>query len=275
MSIKVKQVLKKLSHNKIVSISTIIDIFDQSKIETKMLKVLYRIYQWFIFVPLLILSTIWCTLTIIIGSTLGNNKFWGYYPGVLWGRFVCNVALSKVYIKNNELIDDQQSYIFVANHQSAFDIFLVYGYIGHNFKWLMKGAIRKMPLVGTASAKAGHVFVDNSSRQGIVNTMRQMKNTLKDGISTVVFPEGHRTPDGKVAEFKKGAFQTALSLKLPIVPITIDGAYNILPINSIMMNHSNISLTFHDPIPTEGLTNDDLPMLMEKVRDTIKSSLKE
>lgn len=240
-----------------------------------MLQILYVIYQWIIFIPLLILSTIWCTLTIIIGSTLGNNKFWGYYPGVLWGRFVCAAALSRIFVKHKTKLDKNQSYIFVANHQSAFDIFLVYGYVGHNFKWLMKGEMKKMPLVGAASAKAGHVFVDNSSRKGIVDTMRQMRGTLKDGISTVVFPEGHRTPDGKVTEFKKGAFQTALSLKLPIVPLTIDGAYDILSIGSKIMKRHDISLTFHDPIPTEGLTADDLPKLMDDVRNIIKSSLNE
>ena len=240
-----------------------------------MFRILYFIYQWIIFVPLLVISTIWCTLTIIIGSTLGNNKFWGYYPGVIWGRFVCAVALSRVFVKRNPNLDKNQSYIFVANHQSAFDIFLIYGYVGHNFKWLMKGDIKKIPLVGAASAKAGHVFVDNSSRQGIVDTMRQMKATLKDGISTVVFPEGHRTPDGKVAEFKKGAFQTALNLKLPIVPLTIDGAYDILSIGSKMMKRNDITLTFHNPIPTEGLTSEDLPKLMDDVRNIIKGCLKE
>lgn len=239
-----------------------------------MLKFIYTIYQWIIFVPLLILSTIWCTLTIIIGSTLGNNRFWGYYPGVIWGRFVCMAALLKITIKRKDL-DKNQSYVFVSNHQGAFDIFLVYGYVGHNFKWLMKSAIKKMPLVGLASAKAGHVFVDQSSRKGIIETMRQAKDTLKDGISTVVFPEGHRTRDGQMMEFKKGAFQTALSLKLPIVPMTIDGAYKILPHGTLKMNPGKITLTFHDPIPTEGLTANDLPELVDRVKNIIQSGLSE
>ncbi|MBK5722543.1 1-acyl-sn-glycerol-3-phosphate acyltransferase [Dysgonomonas sp. Marseille-P4677] len=240
-----------------------------------MKKVVYLVYQWVIFVPLLILATIWCTLTIIIGSTLGNNKFWGYYPGVIWGRFVCAAALLRIKVKRNPLLDKKQSYVFVANHQGAFDIFLVYGYLGHNFKWLMKQALRKMPLVGFASKKAGHVFVDQSSRKGIVETMRQTRDTLRDGMSTVVFPEGHRTPDGKMAEFKKGAFQTALSLKLPIVPVTIDGAYKVLPIHSWTMYPAAISLTFHDPIPTEGITSDDLPKLIADVHKIIESGLKD
>lgn len=240
-----------------------------------MKKVIYLVYQWIIFVPLLILSTIWCTLTIIIGSTLGNNKFWGYYPGVVWGRFVCMAALLQIKVKRNPLLSNEQSYVFVANHQGAFDIFLVYGYLGHNFKWLMKQALRKMPLVGFASKKAGHVFVDQSSRKGIVETMRQTRDTLRDGMSTVVFPEGHRTPDGKMAEFKKGAFQTALSLKLPIVPVTIDGAYKVLPIHSWTMYPAAISLTFHDPIATEGLTSDDLPKLIQDVHQIIESGLKD
>lgn len=237
-----------------------------------MFKLLYFIYQWIIFVPLLILSTIWCTLTIIIGSILGNNRFWGYYPGVIWGRFVCFAALVRVKV-NRKSLDKTQSYVFVSNHQGAFDIFLLYGYLGHNFKWLMKASLKKMPLVGLASDKAGHVFVDQSSRKGVIETMRQAKETLKDGISTVVFPEGHRTRDGQMIEFKKGAFQTALSLKLPIVPITIDGAYKIHPYGSYRMNPGKITLTFHDPIPTEGLTSNDLPELIDRVKNIIGSSL--
>lgn len=238
-----------------------------------MKKLLYLIYQWVIFVPLLILSTIWCTLTIIIGSTLGNNRFWGYYPGVVWGRFVCMAALLKIKVKRNPKLDKNQSYVFVANHQGAFDIFLVYGYLGHNFKWLMKQSLKKMPLVGLASKKAGHVFVDQSSRKGIVETMRNTRDTLKNGMSTVVFPEGHRTPDGSMFEFKKGAFQTALSLKLPIVPMTIDGAYKVLPVHSWRMNPAAITLTFHDPIETANLTNDDLPELIKKVHSIVESGL--
>lgn len=238
-----------------------------------MIKVLYLIYQWVIFVPLLILSTIWCTLTIIIGSTFGDNKFWGYYPGVIWGRFVCAVALLKIKVNRNPKLDKDQSYMFVSNHQSAFDIFLVYGYLGHNFKWLMKQSLKQMPLVGSASAKAGHVFVDQSGRKGIIETMKNIRNTLKDGMSTVVFPEGHRTSDGNMAEFKKGAFQTAMSLKLPIVPVTIDGAYNVLPSHSWRMSPGTITLTFHDPISTKELSTDDLPKLIEDVRNVIGSGL--
>ena len=240
-----------------------------------MKKFLYLIYQWIIFVPLLILSTIWCTLTIIIGSTLGDNNFWGYYPGVIWGKFVCNVALLKVKINRSPLLDKKQSYVFVSNHQGAFDIFLIYGYLGHNFKWLVKQSLKKMPLVGLACSKAGHIFVDQSGRKGIVETMKNTRNTLKDGMSTVVFPEGHRSLDGKMAEFKKGAFQTAMSLKLPIVPVTIDGAYRVLPAHSWKMFPTTINLTFHDPISTENLTSDDLLNLMERVHSIIGSTLPE
>jgi len=185
------------------------------------------------------------------------------------------VALLRIKVNRNPKLAKNQSYIFVANHQGAFDIFLIYGYLDHNFKWLMKQSLKKMPLVGFASAKAGHVFVDSSSRKGIVDTMRNTKNTLRDGMSTVVFPEGHRSPDGKMAEFKKGAFQTALSLKLPIVPLTIDGAYKVLPIHSWRMNPARITLTFHEPIETEGLTSNDLADLVDRVYSIIGSALPE
>lgn len=240
-----------------------------------MIRIVYNVYQWLVFVPLLILATIWVTLTIIVGCTLGSSRFWGYYPGVAWGRFVLGAALLRIKVVNEVQLDKKQSYVFIANHQGAFDIFLIYGYLGHNFKWLMKKSLRKMPLVGYASKKAGHIFVDADSRKGVVETMKQTRESLKDGMSTVFFPEGHRTPDGRMAEFKKGAFQTAVSLKLPIVPVTIDGAYKVLPIHSWRMYPATITLTFHEPIPTTGLTSNEIDALVLQAHEMIASSLSE
>lgn len=115
--------------------------------------------------------------------------------------------------------------------------------------------------------------MDQTSRKGIVETMRSARETLKGGMSTVFFPEGHRTPDGQIAEFKKGAFQTAVSLKLPIVPVTIDGTYKVLPIHSWRMYPATISLTFHEPIPTEHIGAEDIMGLIKQAHQVIASSL--
>ncbi|GBU08728.1 1-acyl-sn-glycerol-3-phosphate acyltransferase [Bacteroidales bacterium] len=244
-------------------------------IQSKACKYLYYLYQWLILFPLALLSTVLCTSSIIIGCFVASSRFWGYYPGIIWGRFICRTALLNIKIVRKAKLDTKQSYVFVANHQSSLDIFLISGYLGHNFRWLMKKDLEKMPFVGTAATLGEHVFVDQSSRKGIVETMRNAKEKLRDGVSTVIFPEGHRTRDGKMAEFKRGAFQTAMSLKLPIVPISIDGAYKVLPINSYKMHRSPIKLTFHDAIPTKDLSAADLPEFMENVRQIIASELPE
>ena len=85
-----------------------------------------------------------CIIT-IIGSFIGGAHFWGYYPAKIWSMVMCRLLLLPIKIKGKENVDKKSSYVFVANHQGAFDIFLVYGFIGHNFKWMMKKSIRNIP----------------------------------------------------------------------------------------------------------------------------------
>lgn len=240
-----------------------------------MKKILYFFYQWLIFAPIFLVTTILTALITIVGCFLGNDRFWGYYPAAIWSRVTCWIAFIRIKIVGRENINKAQSYVFVANHQGAFDIFLIYGFLGHNFKWLMKKSLRKLPLVGKACEAAGHVFVDRSSRNGVLQTIQKAKAKLNNGISTVVFPEGSRTEDGKMHVFKKGAFQLALDLGLPIVPLTINGSYNVLVKGSLLMSPGKMSLTIHPPIITEQMTADDMPELMNQVWQVISSSLEE
>ena len=94
---------------------------------------------------------------------------------------------------------------------------------------MMKKSLRKIPFVGKACESAGHIFVDRSSPKKVLATMRQAESSLKDGVSLVVFPEGARTFTGHMGYFKRGAFQLADELQLEVVPVTIDGSFEILP----------------------------------------------
>ncbi|MCL1943654.1 MAG: 1-acyl-sn-glycerol-3-phosphate acyltransferase [Candidatus Azobacteroides sp.] len=236
-------------------------------------RIFYFFYQWAVFFPLFLLATLLTALMTIVGCFAGNYKFWGFYPASLWCRFTCRLALAKVKVVGREKVDKNSSYVFVANHQGAFDIFLIYGYLGCNFRWLMKESLRKIPLVGTACASAGHIFIDRTSGRGIVMSLRQAKEKLNDGISTVVFPEGSRTKDGKMHEFKKGAFQIAFELKRPIVPLTIDGSFGILKSGSYLLNRGKMTLTIHAPVSTQNLTSEDMPGLMNEVWHIIADPL--
>lgn len=235
---------------------------------------LYRLYQIFIMCPLIVVFTILTAVITVIGCVCGLGRTWGYYPEVLWARIFCWLAFVRVTVSGRENIDSATSYVFVANHQGAYDIFSIYGYIGHNFRWMMKQSLRKIPFVGWACAWSGQIFVDNSSASATRRTMQNAERQLSGGMSLVVFPEGARTWDGKMRPFKRGAFRLAVEFGLPVVPVTIDGAFDVMPRFKKLPVPGRIRLTIHKPI-YPGADGHDLSALMEESRDAIASSLPE
>lgn len=237
-------------------------------------RIVFFIYQWFIAAPIMIVATLLTTITTIIGSTLFSKNYWGYYPPKWWSRLWCAIHFVKVKVEGREKIDRATSYIFVANHQGAYDIFSIYGYLGHPFRWMMRKGITNIPFVGTACRSSGHILVDTKSASGLKHTVEDAVKNLQNGISLVVFPEGRRTETGKMGPFKHGAFRLALEFKLPIVPITINGSYQVMPRSTFNVTPGTITLTLHEPIPVKDEGN-DLEEIMELSRQAIKSSLKE
>lgn len=232
----------------------------------------YRIYQFLIMLPVMLVATVITALSTIIGSIAGGGKWWGYYPEVIWSKIMCRIALVKVSVEGRDNIDANTSYMFVANHQSAYDIFTIYGYLGHNFRWMMKKELRKIPLVGYACETAKQIYVDKSSTSALRHTMERAEQLLRGGMSVVVFPEGARTWDGDMRKFKKGAFLLATEFNLPIVPLTIDGAFKVLPRFKKLSLWGHIKLTIHKPInpPEGGFVLSDI---MQQSYDEIKSAL--
>ena len=234
--------------------------------------VLYRIYQILIMCPLIIVATIVTAVMTVIGSALGGGRWWGYYPEVIWARIFCWLAFVKVTVRGRENIDPSTSYVFVANHQGAYDIFTVYGYLGHNFRWMMKQSLRKIPFVGWACRWAHQIFVDNSSASATRRTMQEAEKLLSGGMSLVVFPEGARSWDGNMRQFKRGAYRLAVEFSLPVVPLTIDGAFDVLPRFKRLPVPGHIRLTIHKPIHPEA-DGHDLAKLMDQSRQAIADGL--
>ena len=143
--------------------------------------ILYRIYQFVIMIPMIVALTIVTGLITVVGSLLGGGRFWGYWPAHVWAKLCTWLTLVRVTVSGRGNIDPHTSYVFVANHQGAYDIFAVYGFLNHNFKWLMKAGLRKFPVIGVACAAAGHVFVDNSSPSAIRRTMPRPSALCRGG----------------------------------------------------------------------------------------------
>lgn len=234
--------------------------------------IFYRIYQICIMLPMMLVATVLASTACAVGSICGGHRFWGYYPAMIWGRLMAWLTLVRVEVRGSENVEHGQSYVFVANHQGAYDIFAIYGWIGHNFKWMMKKSLERIPMVGYACKKAGHIFVDKSSPGAIRATMQKAEKQLAGGMSVVVFPEGSRTRNGKMSRFKRGAFMLAEEFNLPVVPITINGAYDVMPITSKIPRYGKIIVTIHKPItaPADGY---DIPTLIAQSQEAIASAL--
>ncbi len=242
-----------------------------------MIKIVYYLYQFCVALPVFIVSTILTSVVTSLGCVLGNGHFWGYWPGKIWSHIVCGVLLIPVKVEGREHLAPGQSYVFVANHQGAMDIFLIYGYLCRNFKWMMKKSLRKVPFIGFACEKAHHIFVDKSGPSKVEETINQARETLKEGMSLVVFPEGTRTATGKVGRFKKGAFFLADQLQLPVVPLTIDGSFQILPRQKGMFNFVNrhtLRLIIHEPILPVSKGDENIKTLMQQSFDEVCKPLK-
>lgn len=238
------------------------------------MKFLLLIYQWLILAPIFIVVTFVTALITIIGTLCAGTHFWGYYPAHLWSKFVCMTTFVRVKVVGRENIDPKQSYIFVANHQGAYDIWSIYGYLNHNFKWLMKKELENIFMVGAACRRAGHVFVDDTSIRSIKETITKAEQQLRDGMSLVIFPEGSRSWDGKMIPFKRGAFMLAAEFNLPVVPITIDGSFKALPRFTYNFTPSKITLHIHKPI-FPGEKGFNTKNLLNRCYTTIESALPE
>ncbi len=241
------------------------------------MKYLYRIYQLLIALPLIAIYTLITSLMVTIGCTLGNGHFWGYYPGKWWAQFIIRILLLPVKVEGRENLVKGQSYVFVANHQGAFDIFLIYGFLSRNFKWMMKRQLRQMPFVGKACESAHHIFVDKRGASKIRETYDRARQTLQGGMSLVVFPEGARSFTGHMGVFKRGAFMLADDIELPVVPLTINGSFDIMPRTRDMkwVVWHPLRLTIHKPILPVGKGTDNIKYLEQESYKVVMSGLEE
>ncbi|MDO4195549.1 MAG: lysophospholipid acyltransferase family protein [Prevotellaceae bacterium] len=240
-----------------------------------MKRFIYRTYQLLFVLPVGLLATFITAIVTIVGCALGGQRVWGYYPGKWWSWLLVRLFLLPVTVEGREKIVDGQSYIFCPNHQGAFDIFLTYGFLGRNFKWVMKASLRNAPFIGKACESAGFIFVDNRNPKKIQKSIDQARHTLKDGMSVVVFPEGRRSWTGEMGEYKRGAFLLADELQLPVVPVTINGTFKVMPRyrDFHFVEWHPLRLTIHEPINPIGQGAENLKYICDKSREATASKL--
>lgn len=202
-----------------------------------------------------------------------NARIGSYIGGVIWSKVSAFMVPMIPRIKGKENIVKNTSYIVISNHQSHFDVFLIYGWIGLDIKFVMKQELKKIPGLGIGSEKVGHIFLDRSNARAAVESLEVAKKKLVNGTSVVFFPEGTRSITGKIGKFKKGAFKLAIDLGLPILPVTVVGTKKILPANTLDLNPGYVKMIIHKPLGINGYTEENMPELMQKVKDIIASGI--
>lgn len=235
------------------------------------MKYLYIIYQYLIAWPILVVLTIFTALFTICCYPWRNAEF-VHKEQQFWSRSFFWLMLLPVSVDGAEHIQPKQSYVFVANHQSMFDVWLVYGWLPVVFKWLMKAELRKVPFVGTACKAAGHIFVDRRNAKAALESIKNVEKQLTGGVCTVIFPEGTRSLNGETGRFKRGAFQIALDLGLPVIPLSLSGCFGVLPKGKPFVHRNAVHMHIGEPIDLKQFAEPN--EAIEAVRNAVIKGIK-
>lgn len=237
------------------------------------LHIVYLPYKWLFFYPFLIVNTLLFSTIAVVFSMLFGHKTGSYWGGAVWSRVNAFFTPMVVETKGRSNIDPATSYVIVPNHQSYWDIFLLYGWLGIDIKWIMKKELRKIPGLGYASATVGHIFIDRSNTRKAMESLNEARKRLTNGTSVVIFPEGTRSKSGKMLPFKRGAFKMAVDLNLPILPVTIIGTNKILPAKTMNLMPGKVKLIVHPPIDITNYGDSTLKDLMQRTKVAIESGM--
>jgi 1-acyl-sn-glycerol-3-phosphate acyltransferase len=225
-------------------------------------------------IPLIYLYTVIMgslSLTLSLYDPGGRRQHW---CARLWCRMIARTAGARVRVYGAERIKPDTSYVFLSTHQSYMDIPAMLGYLPAQLRIAAKKILFRIPFMGWHLWRAGHIPIDRSSTQNAVTSMQRAASYLQKGICAFVFPEGTRSRDGVLHEFKKGGFKLALQAQVPIIPITITGTRRILPPDSLVFRPGAIDMYVDEPIPTAGMTDDDIETLMRRVRAAMATHIR-
>ncbi len=237
----------------------------------RVLRLLYMPYTYLVYLPFLGVFTVICGAIAVAICAISPRA--AFHMGTFWAWTLCRVNPVWVKVRGRNNAARGQSYVVMINHQSHFDILAFYGHWGRQFRWVMKEELRKAPGLGWYCSAGGHVFIDRSSREKSIQSLKNAKSQMVGGISVVFFPEGTRSKDGRMGQFKKGGFMTALDMGIPILPVSISNSRHVLPDRTLKLLPGKIDITIHPPIDTTAYGLDGRERLMQDVRAAITSGL--
>ena len=215
------------------------------------------------------IATVFSGIPVTVAGMFSHTGNLAFSISKLWAYIMLAVSFVRTEIRNIDKIHKGTSYIIISNHQSLCDIIVLVTTLGIQYRWIIKKEILKIPIFGYALYASRNIFIDRSNTTRAIESINKGINRLPKGVSVMVFAEGTRSPDGQIHEFKKGGFITAVTRKIPILPITVNGSRRVLPKGSLTLKPGKIQVVIGDPIDTSGYTTDTVQKLIDKTRQTI------
>ncbi len=220
--------------------------------------------------PLIVIATILFGSVSLAVSVFDSSGRWQAAIAAAWSRILLAVSGVKVKVEGLEKISQNASYVFVANHLSYMDTPVVLANIPLQFRFLAKRGLFQIPFLGWHLSRAGHIRVPRGDARAAVKTMTTAAEIIRErGISLLIFPEGGRSPDGTLGEFKEGAAYIAIRAGVPLVPIGLKGTRQVLPHGSAHIRSGRVVMHIGEPVLTGQLTLRERVRVTSELRDRI------
>lgn len=217
-----------------------------------------------------IIFSIWSLMISVVDRTGRWVHFYGARP---WARSILWVCGVRVKVEGLDNVDSGLPRIYMTNHQSFFDIFVLLSCLPVDFKFILKRELTRIPILGPAMKRAGYISIDRDDPRKAVKSMEQAADRIRAGASVLIFPEGTRSQDGSLQPFKKGGFHLALKSGCDIVPVSIVNTHRIAEKGSLRINRGDVSMIVGKAIPVSEYSKRDMAGLMTRVRDAMISGL--
>ena len=206
-------------------------------------------------------------LTILVSPFDRKGKI-THYLSKVFGGGILFIAGVKVIVTGREELTKNENYIFISNHASYFDIPILMLAIPNNVRFIYKESLTKIPILGWGMYLGGYIPINRDNVREAIKSLKKAAERILKGISVVIFPEGTRSEDGALGEFKKGMFVLADEAKVPLVPTAITGSLNILSRNKFEIKSGLVKVVFNKPIEYKKDKE-----FLEEIRKIIESSL--
>lgn len=190
-----------------------------------------------------------------------------------WSGWVTSFAGVKIVVENRASLDPAQPYVFMANHASSLDIWAAFVAVPRRLRMIAKKQLARIPLFGWVMWAGRFIFIDRKNGVSARRSIEEAGNRIRNGDSVLIFPEGTRTRDGSLGPFKKGGFHLAVRAGVPIVPLALRGTRELMPAGSYLLRAGKVTAIIGEPIPTQGLSEQDRANLHERVRVVVEEML--